>query len=1135
MLRRFAALCLALGTGLVVGHASDSEPPAPGSQEPLEPEAALASMQVPAGYRVELVAAEPLVMDPVAFDWGPDGRLWVAEMRDYPNGLTWNGAGDPLNEPGGRVKVLTDTDGDGRYDRADVFLDGLSYPTGVKVWDRGVLVTAAPEIFHAEDTDGDGKADVRKTWYSGFAESNQQHRVNGLAWGLDNWLHIANGDGGGLVLSQETRDAVDIRGLDLKIDPFTKELQPLLGRTQCGRYRDDWGNWFGCNNSNPLWHYPTSWAHLQRNPVLSAPRAHVDVPREPGAAPVFPVSRTVARFNDFDRANRITSACGPNLYRDRVLGEELSGNAFICEPVHNLVTRQVLEAKGATFTSDRHPTETASEFFASTDSWSRPVSVKTGPDGALWIADMYRLVIEHPEWIPQDWQKKLDLRAGHDRGRIYRVVPESDRGLPIPAIGALSDSELAATLNSPNGTVRDLVHQMLLWREASELAPEIRRLARNAALPAVRVQALCVLDGLGSLDADTVHVALTDPHAGVVRHAVRLSSSLVETEELIEFVRPHLGDAFVALELAAVLDPESEAGALALAALLIRHQDEPHVSATALSSLNAENIESVLSPILLAFTDRDSYRKQLSPLSLDPAPPGNRLLEVLAGFAARWKQAEAMRTLTDTLVQTADIEAVAPWQIAVLTGLFKSAKTIEDIADGEETIRILRDLTANARGMIPATSLPLSQRIDAVRLLGCAPVFNGAPDLDLLARQLSPSTPPALRGALFETLSRTRHPGTAKALLARWHSLPPTDRATVLNLISSRTSWSEDLLSAIESDGLPRNQVDAATRRKLVESSDESIRENAEALFDSASSTSREAVLAAWRNTLELAGDPVAGKAVFATACVACHVAEDVGNAVGPDLSALTDRSPEALLVAILDPNRAVEDKYVTYAITTEDGASLVGLIANENANGFTLRQVDGSERSIQRSEIASLTSAGLSLMPEGLENALSRQQLADLIAYVGSLGSAPSGNIDMAARVRPGRKGIAELRASKCRIDGERIEYMPDFDALGWWTSEKDRAEWTLVLDRPGTYRVEWDYSVSPKAAGNDWKLMVNGKKALGGTVKSTGSWETFATQSLGEDSLPAADNNIVLQSDGPVEQALLDLRAIRFLPVND
>ena len=476
----------------------------------LSPEAALASMRVPSGYRAELVAAEPLVMDPVAFDWGPDGRLWVVEMGDYPNGATWDKPGDPLDTPGGRIKVLTDTDGDGDYDEATTFLDGLSYPTGVKVWDKGILVTAAPEIFYAEDGDGDGKADKREVWYEGFAKSNQQHRVNGLAWGLDNWLHVANGDGGGVILSEETREEVDIRGFDLRINPFTKEHQPLNGRTQCGRFRDDWDNWFGCDNSNPLWHVPYPWHLLRRNPDVALPRAYVDVPKEPGAAPVYPVSPTMERFNDFDRANRFTSACGPTIYRDVLLGDGVYGNAFICEPVHNLVCRQVLEPKGATFVSDRHPDERDSEFFASTDPWSRPVSVRTGPDGGLWIADMYRFVIEHPEWIPLKWQKTLDLRAGAEMGRIYRIVPDTTESPRIPILEGLGDAALVAQLDSPNGAVRDLAHQMLLWRRPPGAVPVLKAMVGEGVRPTARVHAICVLDGLGELDAETLSLALAD-------------------------------------------------------------------------------------------------------------------------------------------------------------------------------------------------------------------------------------------------------------------------------------------------------------------------------------------------------------------------------------------------------------------------------------------------------------------------------------------------------------------------------------------------------------------------------------------------------------------------------------------------
>ena len=183
------------------------------------------------------------------------------------------------------------------------------------------------------------------------------------------------------------------------------------------------------------------------------------------------------------------------------------------------------------------------------------------------------------------------------------------------------------------------------------------------------------------------------------------------------------------------------------------------------------------------------------------------------------------------------------------------------------------------------------------------------------------------------------------------------------------------------------------------------------------------------------------------------------------------------------------------------------------------------------------MASTGVSLMPEGFEKILTKPQLADLLAYLGSLGSdapsTPKGNIDMAARISPGKGGVVELRASRCRLDGERIEYMPDFDAIGWWTSERDRAQWTLVLDRPRSYRVEWEYSVSPDAAGNSWQIEIGGKEFLSGTVASTGGWETFKTESLGTVNLPAADNHVVVRSKGPVKGALFDLRAIRFVPV--
>ena len=376
---------------------------------PVEPGEAIATFQSSVQARIQLVAAEPLVTDPIAFDWGPDGRLWVAEMRDYPEA---EGDEHPLR---GRIKVLLDENQDGVYDRAEIFLDGLHYPTGVKVWRDGVLISGAPRLIYAEDTDGDLRADRQRVLYEGFGEGNQQHRINGLRWGIDAWLYLANGDSGGRIRSFAHEDSLEIGGRDLRIQPDTGRMEAVAGPTQYGRCRDDLGNWFGGNNSDPLWHYVLDEHYLRRNPHFAPPSLRRQVPSVPGPAPIFPVSKTLPRFNDFDRADRFTSACGPLVVQNEGaacldFGPAGSVDTYVCEPVHNLIHRERMVSEGGSFRSTRLPADESAEFLASTDNWFRPVMVRIGPDGALWVADMYRLVIEHPEWIPQHWQTQLDLR-----------------------------------------------------------------------------------------------------------------------------------------------------------------------------------------------------------------------------------------------------------------------------------------------------------------------------------------------------------------------------------------------------------------------------------------------------------------------------------------------------------------------------------------------------------------------------------------------------------------------------------------------------------------------------------------------------------------------------------------------------
>ncbi|MEZ5301247.1 MAG: hypothetical protein R3F11_11435, partial [Verrucomicrobiales bacterium] len=384
---------------------------------PLSPGEALASFRLADGFAIELVAAEPAVVDPVALAWGADGKLWVVEMRDYPLGM------DGKGKPGGVVKVLEDADGDGRYEKADVFLDGIAFPSGVMPWRDGVLISAAPEIFFAADTDGDGRADRREVLYTGFTPGNQQHRVNGFEWGMDGWVYVANGDSGGEVRSALTGQTVAISGRDVRLRPDTGAIEAVSSQTQFGRRRDDWGNWFGNNNPTWLWHVGLPDHYLRRNPKLAVKATKRVLANYDDATRVFPASAPIDRPNQPWSVGHVTSACSPCPYRDDLFGTAFARSVFISEPVHNAVHREVLEPDGAGFRSRRAEGEGESEFLASTDHWFRPTTLRTGPDGALYVVDYYRFVIEHPEWISPEMQARLDLRAGDDRGRIYRIAP----------------------------------------------------------------------------------------------------------------------------------------------------------------------------------------------------------------------------------------------------------------------------------------------------------------------------------------------------------------------------------------------------------------------------------------------------------------------------------------------------------------------------------------------------------------------------------------------------------------------------------------------------------------------------------------------------------------------------------------
>ncbi|MBI3462128.1 MAG: neutral/alkaline non-lysosomal ceramidase N-terminal domain-containing protein, partial [Planctomycetes bacterium] len=473
----------AVGQQIGQQFASPVDPQRTQGSRPLSPQQAVAALQTHDELTVDLMVAEPLIADPVAIDFGPDGRLWVAEMYDYPAGAR----GD--FQPGGRVRLVEDADGDGRYDRSTVFLDGIPFPTGVTVWRKGVLVCAAPDILYAEDTDGDRQADVVRKLYSGFGTQNYQARVNSLQFGLDNWVYGSCGLFGGRIESFAGTPPVELGDRDFRIRPDTGVLEPATGRTQQGRVRDDWGNWFGCSNGNFCRHYPLADHYLRRNPHLAARETTVSVPIDAEALRVYPARADLQLFKLSGKDRQATSACGLGIYRDDLLGEEYRGDAFTCEPVNLVVHRLNLVPRDSTFAGRRPATEPQSEFLASTDKWFRPVQAVTGPDGGLWVVDMCRYVIEHPKFIPPEDLAKIDVRAGDTLGRIYRVRPKASKLRPHPRLDRLDTAGLVAALDSPNGWQRDLAGQMLLWNPDKSAAAPLRKTFTDSSRAEARLHA----------------------------------------------------------------------------------------------------------------------------------------------------------------------------------------------------------------------------------------------------------------------------------------------------------------------------------------------------------------------------------------------------------------------------------------------------------------------------------------------------------------------------------------------------------------------------------------------------------------------------------------------------------------------
>lgn len=1132
---------------------------------PFEPAAAVKTITTRPGMRVVLAAAEPLIRDPVAFDWDELGRLWVVEMGDYP-------AGDDGHA--GRVRILQDTDGDMVFDKAVTFLDNLTYPSGIQCWKNGAILTMAPLVVYAEDTDGDDAADIRQPLYGGFVEGNQQHRVNGLRWGLDGWLYLANGDSGGLVSGLGTIPGraestplagapVNLRGRDLRIHPESNLVDAVAGTTQFGRERDDFGHWFGNNNSNPIWQYVLEDRYVRRNPHAGISSVTRQVAAVPGAAPVFPISRTLARFNDFAYANRFTSACSTMIYRDTLLGAEFYGNALTSEPVHNLVSRLVMsrndDGLGPLHHGERAADEQQSEFLASTDNWFRPTMLRTGPDGAIWVADMYRAVIEHPEWIPAEYQRKMNLYAGSDRGRIYRIIPDVACCGVAAADGDAADNpqgdsakgnsdlrkpfsqrwnqvslhELTARLASPNGWWRDTAQRILLHRREEvaknpEILGQIREQVGHGG--AVGVQALATLSSLqiapgrdqGPVEVDDLLQGLKSDDAEIRRQSVELLEPALRSgnAEILRHLEPLQQDVSSAVRLQLLLSLGEVTGAAAseiLGQTLLRNAGDDLLVDAGISSLTPENIGGVIQAVLRAPSEE-----------WDESLAGRLLAQ-----AASMGQTDQLAAPLILVLQSLNSESESA-RMVVAAGTVSEvlrSKSGELLAENQELQSALRQACEVALAVAENAEEEADRRAVALELVdACRGLQRG--DVNP-AEFLAPQTPLAVQKVAVGMVVRADQMSLLQATLKRAPEMEPEIRAVFFQAVIQKPAMIPELLRALETGDLSAEDLDAAQRDVLVNHRDTEISTRARQLLKSGAVSSRDEIVKTWRQQIQnLKGDATAGARVFEKRCSTCHRLQNIGKEVGADLAALKDRSTEALVTAILDPNRAVEAKFLSYTLVTNDGLQYSGMLRGETGGALTLMASDGKEQVVPRVVVEELISSRRSLMPEGLEKDLGPQELADVIAFVQSTGSPWKqfeGNVPQFVAAQKDRTVV--LPASAAEIYGPSLVYEAQNGNLGFWCSTEDYARWSFEVPAGGDWTVEVDFACDDSTAGSLIRFST-GNRLLTARVPGTGTWENYTTWTAGTIDLHRGKGQLIVTAPERPGTALIDIRAIRLIP---
>lgn len=960
----------------------------------------LKGFQIHPQFILQLAASEPLVFDPVDMRFDENGRTFILEMPGYPS-----------SDADSRLVELVDVNHDGAYDDRRIIDDKLGVATSFMPYKKGFLVASPPHLLWLIDTNGDGNIDTREKLMDGFSTGNLQHNFNGLTYGIDNWIYAANGGNSGEPFFENEPDSVlNLRGTDLKLD-LENEVLRKVGRSS-GGFKitfDDWGHLFETHNLKHVSHLVFEDRYLAKVPVSPQHTLmNISDHEENGTSRIYPIGEQETRVNHPEQSGYFSGACGITHYGGGAFPEAFNNHLLVADCVLNLIHFDVLASDGSTFKTSRM--QEKREFLASSDRSFRPVNMSIGPDGALYVLDIHREVIEHPEWIPDEMEAKMDLNAGKDKGRIYRIVPKNNWS-PVEFELKTDDSKsLVLALTSVNQWTRNTAQRLLVTEKRTDAIPFLKELVKTSNNPLARLHGLWTLEGLHALETSLLEKALKDPADGVRENAIkmaelRLNDESSLAEDLMALFRDSSGKARMQamLSLSTLNDSSynslQEPIAKAVADMLADSENDVWavramasvLERQALSFLQLllnresrhfDTIDVDLLSILSQKTGLDGTNKNIQSLleTLNKTELKNEVKVVLIEALARGKGKNPTEKLDQNQRQGL-MNALGKMEMQDDLGLIRATGDLRR-ATGLSVSPKIKSLIRDASKSVLNTRISVDERLEQLRLIGQDDFINHE---ELLYRLLDNTQPLALQLESLSQLKEANDKKVGERLLQLWPKLGPRARKEATDILLYQAHNHDALLSAMEKNevALGEFNLDLERRRTLLFWSEKDIQERAQALFSDSGVVKRGDAIESMRGALAMEGTITAGAEVFKLQCAQCHRYGDTGEDVGPILTEVNRKSKESLLYDILDPNAAVDTEYLNHSLRTEDGTILTGLVFLETDYEIGIKMMGGSEKIVAKKDIEQFGSMGSSMMFEGFEKKINQQEMADLLAFL--------------------------------------------------------------------------------------------------------------------------------------------------------